>query len=80
MALTVLELQRRKRGFTVRKLARQAGYIENAISQIEHGHRKAWPRLRARVAQALDVPETELFTSDGWCRTIEIEELLRAVR
>ncbi|MFZ5643210.1 MAG: helix-turn-helix domain-containing protein [Bacillota bacterium] len=65
MTLTYLELYRRKSGLTTKQLAIKAGYIPNAISQIECGHRKSWPMLRAKIAEILEVPETELFNLDG---------------
>lgn len=78
MSVTFLELYRRKVGLTIKELAEKADYVPNAISQVEHGHRRPWPELRSRLAKALGVRESVLFDESGWPLRVDIETLLRA--
>lgn len=80
MTLTVIELYRRRAYLIIRQLSAMAEYVPNALSQIEHGHRRPWPRLRTKLAEVLNVSESVLFSEDGWPKRVEIEALLKAVK
>jgi lambda repressor-like predicted transcriptional regulator len=55
---------------SLRKMARKAGISESSLFLINSGHRKAWPKLRRQIAEAVDMPETELFDTDGWLKEV----------
>lgn len=48
-------------GFSQTKLAAKVGVAQGLLSEIEHGKRWPWPKLRRRLAEALGVYEWELF-------------------
>jgi len=43
----------------------RSGVSNASISDFETGKRKPWPKARAALADALGVPEAELFGDDG---------------
>lgn len=64
--MTKLELLRRTSGLSQAALARETGIHPTAIVQVERGHRKPWPKFRAKIAIGLNVDENELFDVNGW--------------
>lgn len=50
-----------KRGRSQRSLAKEVRVSAGSLSHVLNGRVVAWPALRRRVAEALDVPEAELF-------------------
>lgn len=60
-----LEYERRKREWTGLHLATLMGIHPSSLSQVERGHRKAWPAFRQKAAKALGITEEELFFEDG---------------
>ena len=55
-----------QRGERPSELAVRAGYSSATVSQVLNGHSRPWAEFRRRVAEALDMPESELFpTGDG---------------
>lgn len=59
-----LEAMRRERGLRQVDLAQAAGVSATSVSIAEAGYVPS-PRLRARIAAALDVPESELWPHKG---------------
>jgi putative transcriptional regulator len=64
--MTKLEFVRRNSGLSQTALAHHAGIHPTAITQVEKGNRKPWPKFRAQVAACLNVDESELFEASGW--------------
>lgn len=52
---------RMKQGLTLLELSRRAKIAPGDLSAVERGLRPAFPGWRQRIAEALGVPETELF-------------------
>lgn len=52
----------REQGRKATWLAEQTGYSVALISYVRRGQRTATPDFRAKVAEALGMPEGELFT------------------
>jgi transcriptional regulator with XRE-family HTH domain len=52
---------RAERGFTQGDFARLLGVSRSALSNVENGHVRAWPKLRRAASQLLAVPEEDLF-------------------
>lgn len=50
-----------KRGRTQRWLAAETGVSPGVLSQVLNGHTAAWPALRRRIAERLELPESKLF-------------------
>lgn len=49
---------RKARGWTQQKLADETGVCRALIAQVECGDRRAYPSLKRRIAEALEVEET----------------------
>lgn len=56
---------------TVQDLCRAAKLYPPDAYQIRKGARSVGPRVRPRIAAALQVREEELFDADGWPLTAE---------
>jgi len=56
-----LRAERLKKRLTIWDLAQITHLHPSTLSHIEHGHRRAWPKQRSRIAEALGVPEARLF-------------------
>ncbi len=56
-----LEVERRKRGWSQARLARETGIHPTDISKLEAGQVHPWPGWRKRLAEALGVEEAVLF-------------------
>jgi transcriptional regulator with XRE-family HTH domain len=54
----------RMTGTTAREMAEAIGYSETWISLVLRGHSQPGARFRAKVAEYLDRPESELFRDD----------------
>ncbi len=52
---------RAERGFTQGDFARLLGVSRSALSNVENGHVRAWPKLRRAASRLLAVPEDDLF-------------------
>lgn len=52
---------RRKKGWSVRKLAREAGVSKSTVSDVELGKRKPTADYLIKIAQALNMEERELL-------------------
>jgi len=63
--MKALEVAMLERGITQKELAEMIGRTPSTISQITNGHRKPWPKLRREIAEALHIPENELFDEKG---------------
>lgn len=86
-ALDTLVLGRRirhlrtARGMTLDDLGRKIGRAASQVSMLENGHREPKLSLLGSVAEALEVPLTELLRTDPPTRRAALEvELERAVR
>ena len=72
---------RTARQMTLDDLGRKIGRAASQVSMLENGHREPKLSLLASVAEALDVPLTELLRTDPPSRRAALEvELERAVR
>jgi len=69
--MTVLQKAARQKFGSLRNLARTLGVAPACILQLNAGYRRAWPRLRQKVAAALEMREEELFDEKGWPREAE---------
>lgn len=58
--MTNLSMQRRKKGLSVRGLARVAGIDPSTVSRIERGQWPSSPTVK-RLSRALGVPVKKLF-------------------
>jgi len=74
--LTSLRLWRQYRGYSVSGIASALGITQPAYSQVELGHRQAWPRLKREVSRLLAVPENVLFDEGGALRPVELEKIV----
>ena len=52
---------RAERGFTQGEFARLLGVSRSALSNVENGHVRAWPKLKRTASRLLAVPEDDLF-------------------
>lgn len=68
---TTIRKLRLERGLSRAEACRMAGCYSADYSKVEAGSARAWPRLRARIAVLLGVPEEELFDESGWPRGSE---------
>jgi DNA-binding XRE family transcriptional regulator len=50
-----------KAGYSQVELARRAGMGSTNLNAIENGRLKAWPKVKRKLARALEVTEAELF-------------------
>lgn len=73
-SVTKLEFVRRITGLSQTELGRRIGVSPTNIVLVERGHRKPWPKLRRQLAEALGVPENELFDAEGWPLKAELAE------
>ncbi|WP_043883840.1 helix-turn-helix domain-containing protein [Caldanaerobacter subterraneus] len=72
--MTKLEYLRRQKGMTQREFAEKLHISQSIISQVERGFRKPYPKFMKLVSKALKVPQSELFTENGDCKLVEVEE------
>ncbi len=61
----------KNKGLTVTKTGLALGVNPSLISQILAGNRYSYPKLRRRLAELVGVPETELFTEQGYLKEVE---------
>jgi putative transcriptional regulator len=71
--VTALEFLRKKSGLTLIELGRTIGINSTSLVQVEKENRKAWPKLRKQLAEALEVQEDILFDEFGWPNKITID-------
>ncbi|MBE3563855.1 MAG: helix-turn-helix transcriptional regulator [Hydrogenibacillus schlegelii] len=74
--LTRLALIRRSQGIAQVELARRSGVSASVIAQVERGDRRAYPKLRRNLSEALGVPVEALFDSDGWPLRVNVDDVL----
>lgn len=63
-----LKLFREKAGVSQGQLARITGYSNSVITLAENNYMKSYPKLREKIAYALNIDEAEIFTDSGWVR------------
>jgi len=63
-----MKLAREKAGLSQGLLARKTGYSNSVITMTENNYMRSYPKLRERIASALEVQESEIFDEDGWVR------------
>ncbi|RXZ00951.1 helix-turn-helix domain-containing protein [Fictibacillus sp. S7] len=66
-----LEHTRRKLGLSQTQLGLRLGIHPTNITMVERGHRRAWPKLRKQLAEALGVVEEDLFDDYGNLKKFE---------
>ncbi len=59
--ISKLEIERRRAGLTIKKLAEKLKVSNSLVCQIEKGARKPYPKFKRGVAEILGVPEKVLF-------------------
>ena len=74
--MTILQIAREEKRLSIAQLAREAECNQTLISQIERGFRKPFPKFRKAVCKALDVGEDVLFMPSGYCRTVELKDVV----
>ena len=57
--------RRQELGLSQTSLARLVGVAESAMSNLELGKWKPWPKVKKDLAKVLSVTEKELFESQG---------------
>ncbi len=57
--------KRLQAGISGEELARRARLSASDLSKVERGQRLAFPAWRRRIAEALDLPEEELFPREA---------------
>ena len=60
-----LEIERRRKGWTQWQLSQHSGIHPSVVSHLERGTCHPWPKYRARIAEALGVPEEDLFKHES---------------
>jgi len=60
-----LREHRNRAGLTQEALARKSCVPNQVICAFERGRMAPWPRFRKALAEALGVPESDLFPGDG---------------
>lgn len=63
--MTALQAEAEKKFGSLRKLAMAIELSPGAIHQVAAGHRKAWPKLRRSLGEALGIPDATLFDENG---------------
>jgi len=61
MQINKLRETRMELGLSQVRLAQLVGLSNGMISDFELGKRQVWPKARKALAEALRIPETELF-------------------
>ena len=74
--MTILQIAREEKQLSIAQLSRELEYHPSLISQIERGFRKPYPKFRKAVSKALDVGEDVLFMPSGYCRTVELKDIV----
>jgi transcriptional regulator with XRE-family HTH domain len=64
--MTKIKQFRESRGHDQSSFAREANLYASLLCQLEKGRAKAGPKVRGRIATALNVDESELFDDKGW--------------
>jgi len=59
-----LRKERERLGLSLTELTRRTGIAANDLSMLERGKRPAFPGWRRRIAEALDLPEADLFMNE----------------
>ena len=77
--MTILQIAREEKRLNIAQLARKLGYHPSLISQIEREFRKPYPKFRKAVSKALDIDEGVLFMPSGYCRTVELKDIVGVV-
>ena len=77
--MTILQIARQEKRLNIAQLARKLEYHPSLISQIERGFRKPYPKFRKAVSKALDIDEGVLFMPSGYCRTVELKDIVGVV-
>ena len=71
--LTLIEYVRKEMQLSQVQLARELGISPTAVTQLEKGYRKSWPKLREGLSQFFGVDEGVLFDGDGWPKKINLD-------
>lgn len=51
-------------GRTIKSVAAEVSVNPHTLGRVLNRHEQPWPRLRRRLAELLELPESELFLSD----------------
>jgi transcriptional regulator with XRE-family HTH domain len=65
VSLSNLKEAREKVGLNQRELAEKTHMAQSAISDLERGTRKVWPKAAERLSAALGIPASDLFPGDN---------------
>jgi len=68
--MTKLEYLKKQLKLSSAKLSLTAGINYTLLTSIERGERKAYPKVRKKLAEFFNVPEDELFNDDGSLKEI----------
>jgi len=74
--MTILQIAREEKQLNIAQLTRKLECHPSLISQIERGFRKPYPKFRKAVSKALDLDERVLFMPSGYCRTVELKDIV----
>lgn len=66
----------RKRGWNRAELSRKSGLGESTLSSIYSGSRKVGKKSAQKIADALDLPESEVFRQAGIIESVTIDVAL----
>ncbi|WP_271629836.1 helix-turn-helix domain-containing protein [Caldicellulosiruptor sp. DIB 104C] len=69
--MTKLEYLKKQHNLSSAKLSLAAGINYTLLTSIERGERKAYPKVKKRLAEFFNVAEDELFNEDGSLKEIE---------
>lgn len=69
--MTKLAYFKKQLNLSSAKLSLATGINYSLLTAIERGERKAYPKVRKKLAEFLGVPENELFNEDGFLKEIE---------
>jgi transcriptional regulator with XRE-family HTH domain len=76
--MTVIEKLAKQNFGSLRQMMLKSGMKPGTVYPALSGFRQPWPKLRAQVAGALNVSESELFEKNGWPREAEDDAAVNA--
>nr|WP_281180682.1 helix-turn-helix transcriptional regulator [Alicyclobacillus kakegawensis] len=77
-AVTQIELIRRMKGLSQTEVAARLGVSATIVSHTEKRYRRPYPKFRRALADLYGLPESMLFSPDGWPLEVELSGFAKA--